>query len=193
MMTPLRIEQLRLISVHRRRLSQFYKQKDFNPYEVLGIPLTATQVEIKKAYHELSMKYHPDLNEGSRESHAKFTKLTNAYNILSNVDERRRLDMSRTMAKEFSRGFTPHVRTPNISKVYVRSSRKIYNFEEYAKGHYPQYSDSYYAAKKRDEIFSTSNKHERTKQGKIVWNTALVMWSTTLLLVLFYSMRSRSI
>ena len=186
MLSGLRSEQLRLISVQRRRLNQFYKQKDVNPYEVLGIPMTATQAEIKKAYHELSMKFHPDMNQGSKESQAKFTKLTNAYNMLSNVDERRRFDTSKTMTNDFSRGFTPHVRNSNITRAYIHSSRKIYNFEEYAKSHYPQRSDSYHAAKKRDELFSTTNEYERTTHASMAWNTALLIWGSTILIVLLF-------
>ena len=33
-----------------------------DPYEVLGIPRTATDQEVKKAYRALSRKYHPDAN-----------------------------------------------------------------------------------------------------------------------------------
>ena len=180
----------RLLCIQRRKLSQFFKQKDFNPYEILGIPMTATQVEIKKAYHELSMKFHPDMNQGSKDSQSKFTKLTRAYNMLSNIEERRRHDLARNMASEFSRGFTPHVRNPNITRAYVHSSRKIYNFEEYEKSHYPQRSDAYYAEQKRDEIYSTA-KDQRSKQGRYAYNVTLLLWSSTILFVTLYYIKNK--
>ncbi|KAI6661572.1 Molecular chaperone DnaJ [Oopsacas minuta] len=178
---------IRLLSLQCRSLSQFSKSRDLDPYEILGIKLSATQDEIKKAYHNLSFKYHPDRNQGSKESHAKFTKLTRAYKMLSDIDERRRFDKSNSMANEFSRGFTPHIRRSNISRVYVHSSRKIYNFEEYTKNHYP---GSYYANKKRDTILSSpTHSYEKGKQARIIWNTTLALWGTTLLAAILYSVK----
>ncbi len=53
-----------------------------DPYEVLGIPQTATDDEIKAAYRKLAKKYHPDLNGGSAEAEAKMKEVNEAYNIL---------------------------------------------------------------------------------------------------------------
>ena len=53
-----------------------------DPYEVLGIPQTATDDEIKAAYRKLAKKYHPDLNGGSAEAEARMKEVTEAYNIL---------------------------------------------------------------------------------------------------------------
>ena len=186
-MTPFylsRIITVTQLSHTHRYLSQFTNQRDINnPYEALGVKLTATQEEIKKAYHELSLKYHPDLNRGSRESHRKFTNLTKAYKMLSDIEERRRFDKSSFMSGEYSRGFAPHVSRSNITRVHVQSSRKIYNFEEHFASHYPNY------AKKRNPTpVSGTYSYQKTPAGKLLWNTVVVVWGGTLLIAVCYSM-----
>ena len=150
----------------------------------MGVKLTATQEEVKRAYHELSLKYHPDLNRGSKESHRKFTKLTKAYKMLSDIDERRRFDKSSFMSNEYSQGFAPHVRRSNITRVHVQSSRKIYDFQEHFASHYPNY------AKKRDPTpVSGTYSSQKNPAGKLLWNTALGLWGCTLLVVVCYSIK----
>jgi DnaJ family protein B protein 4 len=65
-----------------------------NYYEVLGVEKNTSPEEIKKAYRILSMKYHPDRNNGSAESTTLFQSITQAYNTLSDDQKRREYDMS---------------------------------------------------------------------------------------------------
>jgi len=65
-----------------------------NYYEVLGVEKNTSAEEIKKAYRVLSMKYHPDRNNGSAESTTLFQSITQAYNTLSDDQKRREYDMS---------------------------------------------------------------------------------------------------
>eukprot|EP00331_Platyophrya_macrostoma_P022732 CAMPEP_0176433406 /NCGR_PEP_ID=MMETSP0127-20121128/16002_1 /TAXON_ID=938130 /ORGANISM="Platyophrya macrostoma, Strain WH" /LENGTH=60 /DNA_ID=CAMNT_0017815825 /DNA_START=59 /DNA_END=238 /DNA_ORIENTATION=+ len=53
-------------------------------YKILGVGRNATPNEIKKAYHQLALKYHPDKNTTNREdAEAKFKQVSEAYDVLS--------------------------------------------------------------------------------------------------------------
>jgi curved DNA-binding protein CbpA len=57
-------------------------------YEILGVPRDASQADIKKQYYKLAKQLHPDQNASDPQAGAKFAKLQNAYEVLS--DEKRR-------------------------------------------------------------------------------------------------------
>lgn len=65
-------------------------QKDF--YQVLGVPKTASQDDIKKAYRKLAMQYHPDRNPDNKEAEEKFKEASAAYQVLSDENKRRQYD-----------------------------------------------------------------------------------------------------
>ncbi|KAM9854441.1 dnaJ homolog subfamily B member 9a [Aulostomus maculatus] len=64
-------------------------EKDY--YDILGVPKDATQRQIKKAFHKLAMKYHPDKNK-SPDAEVQFMKLAEVYETLSDVNRRREYD-----------------------------------------------------------------------------------------------------
>ncbi|RZC38285.1 translocation protein SEC63 -like [Asbolus verrucosus] len=69
------------------KVSQFdYEMANFDPYEILGIPLGASQGEIKKAYRRLSLILHPDKDTGNEK---EFMKLSKAYQALTDDEARR--------------------------------------------------------------------------------------------------------
>lgn len=59
-----------------------------NPYEALGVPNTASEDEIKKAYRKLAIKHHPDKGGDPEE----FKKIQGAYDILSDSEKRQNFD-----------------------------------------------------------------------------------------------------
>jgi molecular chaperone DnaJ len=61
-------------------------------YTTLGVEKTATQDEIKKAYRKLALKYHPDRNQGDKESEAKFKEAAEAYEVLMDTKKRETYD-----------------------------------------------------------------------------------------------------
>ena len=62
-------------------------------YELLGIPKTATEEEIKKSFRKLALKYHPDRNQGNKAAEEKFKEISEAYAVLSDAKKRREYDI----------------------------------------------------------------------------------------------------
>jgi len=65
--------------------------KDY--YKILGVDKNATQDDIKKAYRKLAMKYHPDRNPGDKSAEEKFKEITEANEVLSDPEKRKKYDM----------------------------------------------------------------------------------------------------
>src|SRR5262249_2857936 len=60
-------------------------------YEILGVPRSASEAEINKAYRQLARKYHPDLNK-SKDAEEQFKKIGEAYEVLKDPTKRQRYD-----------------------------------------------------------------------------------------------------
>jgi Ca-activated chloride channel homolog len=88
---------------------------DFDPYNILGVSLTASAEEVKAAYRRAARRLHPDVNQNNPGANVQFQDISAANDILSDPDRRRELD--RQLAKRSSEGLafmlrvTPSKRT----------------------------------------------------------------------------------
>ena len=63
-----------------------------NYYEILGIPRSATNSQIRQAFRKLARQYHPDVNPGNTNAEEKFKLINEANSVLSEPDSRRKYD-----------------------------------------------------------------------------------------------------
>jgi curved DNA-binding protein len=81
-------------------------KKDY--YSLLGVPKTASDDDIKKAYRKLAMQFHPDKNPGKEKwANEKFKEINEAYGVLGNPDKRKQYDQFGTTG-EASDVFNSH-------------------------------------------------------------------------------------
>ena len=75
--------------------------KDY--YKILGVDKKATTDEIKKAYRKLALKYHPDRNPDDKSAEEKFKEVTEANEVLSDPEKRKKYDTLGSNWKQYER------------------------------------------------------------------------------------------
>ena len=66
------------------------KKRDY--YEVLGVPRSATEKDLKAAYRKLARKFHPDVNPNDKSAEEKFKEVSGAFAVLSDPEKRAKYD-----------------------------------------------------------------------------------------------------
>src|SRR4051812_45034547 len=74
--------------------------KDY--YKVLGVPRTASQGDIRKAYRKLARQHHPDVKPGDKKAEQTFKDLNEANTVLSDPDKRKKYDALGANWEQFS-------------------------------------------------------------------------------------------
>ncbi|KAH1178683.1 dnaJ homolog subfamily C member 30, mitochondrial [Mauremys mutica] len=112
-------------------------------YELLGLPASATQAQIKAAYYAQSFRWHPDRNAGSKEAAARFTALHQAYAVLGSAALRRRYDRGVLSRAELSAAARPSARAPAQRSAPARrpsaaatAAAPVFDFDAFYRAHY---------------------------------------------------------
>ncbi len=63
-----------------------------NYYDILGVPKSASDAEIKKAYKKKAMEYHPDRNKWDKKAEEKFKEINEAYQVLGDTTKKKNYD-----------------------------------------------------------------------------------------------------
>src|SRR5215217_3514292 len=66
-------------------------------YEVLGVPPSASEKDITRAYRKLAKQFHPDANPGDQAAEERFKEISAAHDVLGDADKRKEYDQVREM------------------------------------------------------------------------------------------------
>lgn len=87
-------------------------EPSINLYDILEVGRDATGDEIKRSYHKLAIKYHPDKNNDPNATQ-KFQNISLAYEILSDPEKRRKYDVTGSIDDDILK-FNPFVNIFNV-------------------------------------------------------------------------------
>lgn len=135
---PTELAYIRLVSSKRfihATGSSYSSRRDY--YEVLGVTKDANRDEIKKAFHALAKKFHPDTNKDNPTAKKKFQEIREAYETLKDSEKRAQYDMTKDRSRspedaEFTAGGTQGFRyayETNFSSSFHKIFSEIFEDE----------------------------------------------------------------
>jgi curved DNA-binding protein CbpA len=100
--------------------------KDY--YYILGLKPNATTEEVKKAYRKLSLKFHPDKNDGDEFFTERFKEIQEAYEILADSLKRSNYDNQKNRATNYNQNSSGSNFNPDIE--YFKSNKASFEYDE---------------------------------------------------------------
>ncbi|KAL1768631.1 dnaJ-like subfamily C member 30 [Sigmodon hispidus] len=150
-------------------------------YELLGVPSTATQAQIKAAYYRQSFLYHPDRNPGSTEAAERFTRISEAYLVLGSTILRRKYDRGLLSDQDLRGPGVKPSRTPSADPAPPRpppytpraspgGHRTMFDFDAFYQAHYGEQLERERRLRARREALR-KKKEDRANKG-LCWDDA---------------------
>uniref|UniRef100_A0A8D0FZS4 DnaJ homolog subfamily C member 30, mitochondrial n=1 Tax=Sphenodon punctatus TaxID=8508 RepID=A0A8D0FZS4_SPHPU len=134
-------------------------------YELLEVPMGATQAQIKAAYYRQSLRFHPDRNAGSAEAAARFAQISEAYVVLGSATLRKRYDRGTLTFRDIHTAGRPPGRPessvgppsgrPRTSAATLGSrprDKPIFDFDAFYRAHYGEQLERERGLRERREL-----------------------------------------
>lgn len=124
-------------------------------YQILGVPKTASDAEIKSAYRKLARKYHPDLNPNNKEAERKIKEANEANEVLSDPEKRKKYD---AYGKDWQHADEIERARQQQRQQSQRQSSRQFSEEDFAGGDFSDFFESLFGNQARGR---TGNQQSR--------------------------------